>query len=66
MRHPNGFPMFLPAWTKNAQPAIQLRQCFGGCCKANAFRCAEWKQLRKKLRGSLPEHICNYLVSLMG
>src|SRR6266545_5319871 len=52
MACPNAFPRFLRASTKSAPPATRLRQCFEGCCKANAFRCAEQKQLCKKLPGS--------------
>src|SRR4029453_18534996 len=50
---PSVFPRFLGAWTRNTPSATRLRQCFGGCYKANAFRCAERKQSRKKLQRSL-------------
>ena len=52
MVRPNVFPRFLRASTKNAPLVIRLCQCFGGCCKANVFRCAEQKQRCKKLQSS--------------
>ena len=52
MVRPSVFPRVLRAWTKNAPLAIRLCQCFGGCCKADVFRCAEQKQRCRKLQGS--------------
>ena len=61
-------PAFFPGISGLGQKILLRRsplcQCFGGCYKANAFRCVERKQSRKKLQGSLWEHVCNYLVSL--